>query len=115
VDVGGHFIVEDSICWHGVKLGPQPGPYEGVETFLGTDDRFEMDRRQEGIVITSLVMDGLHGVDAEPGFVRPNCLVGDGFKFRICCLQVVRDAEIQARRTVLVRLKPDTTALRKAL
>jgi cephalosporin hydroxylase len=52
VEVGGYFIVEDSICWHGLELGPDPGPYEAIETFLGTDDRFEMDRRQEGFVIT---------------------------------------------------------------
>ena len=52
VDIGGYFIVEDGICWHGLELGPRPGPYEAIETFLGTDDRFEMDRRQEGFVIT---------------------------------------------------------------
>ena len=52
VKVGGYFIVEDSICWHGLEVGPRPGPYEAIETFLATDERFEADRSQESFVIT---------------------------------------------------------------
>jgi tRNA (mo5U34)-methyltransferase len=52
VQVGGYFIVEDGICWHGLEVGPRPGPYEAIETFLATDARFEADRSQESFVIT---------------------------------------------------------------
>lgn len=31
---GGYFIVEDTICWHGLDTGPRPGPFEAVEMFL---------------------------------------------------------------------------------
>ena len=29
-----YFIVEDGICHHGLDIGPSPGPFEAVETFL---------------------------------------------------------------------------------
>ena len=31
---GDYFIVEDSICHHGLSIGPIPGPYEAVEDFI---------------------------------------------------------------------------------
>jgi len=52
IAVGDYFIVEDGICWHGLEVGPNPGPYEAIERFLAEDDRFEPDRHQEGFVIT---------------------------------------------------------------
>lgn len=50
--VGGYFIVEDSICHHGLDVGPVPGPYEAIEAFTKEDNRFEVDRSQEGFCIT---------------------------------------------------------------
>src|SRR5881296_996723 len=35
-----------------LEVGPRPGPYEAIETFLATDARFEADRSQESFVIT---------------------------------------------------------------
>ena len=32
--VGDYFIVEDSICHHGLEVGPSPGPYEAIEAFV---------------------------------------------------------------------------------
>lgn len=52
VGVGQYFIVEDGICHHGLDVGPQPGPYEAVETFLGLKDNFLVDRDREGYCIT---------------------------------------------------------------
>ena len=34
VKPGGYFIVEDSICHHGLEVGPKPGPYEAIQEFL---------------------------------------------------------------------------------
>ena len=36
---GDYFIVEDSICHHGLDVGPDPGPYEAIETFLAENPR----------------------------------------------------------------------------
>lgn len=52
VKPGDYFIVEDSICHHGLDVGPQPGPYEAVEAFVAEDDRFEIDRDAESFLIT---------------------------------------------------------------
>lgn len=52
IPVGGYFIVEDSICHHGLDIGPAPGPYEAVETFISEDDRFIIDRSRESFMIT---------------------------------------------------------------
>jgi cephalosporin hydroxylase len=52
VTVGNYFIVEDGICHHGLDIGPQPGPYEAVETFMRTANSFIIDRNKENFGIT---------------------------------------------------------------
>lgn len=52
VEPDGWFIVEDSICHHGLDLGPNPGPYEAVQTFLAEQDDFVADRTREDFFIT---------------------------------------------------------------
>jgi cephalosporin hydroxylase len=47
-----YFIVEDSICHHGLQIGPKPGPYEAIETFINESANFEIDRDQESFLIT---------------------------------------------------------------
>lgn len=49
---GDYFIVEDSICHHGLSLGPNPGPYEAIEAFIAENDDFDIDRDQESFLIT---------------------------------------------------------------
>lgn len=49
---GGYFIVEDSICNHGLFTGPSPGPYEAIEAFLEINSDFESDRSRESFLIT---------------------------------------------------------------
>lgn len=49
---GDYFIVEDSICYHGLSLGPNPGPYEAIETFVNLNSNFEIDRSKESFLIT---------------------------------------------------------------
>lgn len=49
---GGMFIVEDGICHHGLALGPSPGPYEAVETFLTENADFQLEREHEDFLIT---------------------------------------------------------------
>lgn len=49
---GDYFIVEDSICHHGLDLGPNPGPYEAIETFLERNRDFITDRSRESFLIT---------------------------------------------------------------
>ena len=49
---GGYFIVEDTICHHGLDVGPSPGPYEAVEAFLEMNPNFESDRSKEPFLIT---------------------------------------------------------------
>ena len=44
---GGYFIVEDGICHHGLSVGPMPGPYEAIETFIAENGDFEVDRSRE--------------------------------------------------------------------
>lgn len=44
---GDYFIVEDTICHHGLDIGPKPGPYEAVEAFTQENDRFVIDRTIE--------------------------------------------------------------------
>jgi cephalosporin hydroxylase len=48
----GYFIVEDSICHHGLSVGPNPGPYEAVESFIEEGADFDIDREQESFLIT---------------------------------------------------------------
>lgn len=52
VKPGNYFIVEDGICHHGLDVGPKPGPYEAVETFLIENNEFELDRSKESFFIT---------------------------------------------------------------
>jgi cephalosporin hydroxylase len=52
VKPGGYFIVEDSICHHGVNVGPNPGPYEAIETFVRENRNFVVDRSKESFFIT---------------------------------------------------------------
>jgi len=49
---GEYFIVEDSICHHGLDVGPKPGPYEAIEEFTRMRPDFEIDRSKESFVIT---------------------------------------------------------------
>lgn len=52
VKPGQYFIVEDGICHHGLPIGPKPGPYEAIETFLAENVHFEADRGRESFLIT---------------------------------------------------------------
>lgn len=49
---GGYIIIEDSICHHGLALGPDPGPFEAIEAFLQENSTFESDRAREHFFIT---------------------------------------------------------------
>jgi len=52
VTPGCYFIVEDSVCHHGLPEGPSPGPYEAIETFVGELSGFIIDREREHLVVT---------------------------------------------------------------
>jgi cephalosporin hydroxylase len=52
IKLGDYFIVEDSICHHGLVVGPNPGPYEAIETFVTENKDFEIDRTREHFLIT---------------------------------------------------------------
>ena len=52
VSVGQYFIIEDSICWHGLECGPRPGPFEAIEYFLSENSNFISDRTKELFLIT---------------------------------------------------------------
>jgi cephalosporin hydroxylase len=52
VTVGSYLIVEDSICHHGLNVGPNPGPYEAISTFLDNNTSFYSDRKKEPFLIT---------------------------------------------------------------
>jgi cephalosporin hydroxylase len=49
---GDYFIVEDSICHHGLDVGPNPGPYEAINDFLKENKNFVCDRDKESFFIT---------------------------------------------------------------
>jgi cephalosporin hydroxylase len=49
---GDHFVVEDTICHHGLDVGPSPGPYEAVATFLAENPDFTADRNRERFLVT---------------------------------------------------------------
>jgi len=49
---GDYFIVEDSICHRGLSVGPKPGPYDAIETFMKMNSDFEIDRSRESFLIT---------------------------------------------------------------
>lgn len=48
----GYFIVEDSICHHGLDVGPNPGPFEAVVEFVSEKENFYIDREKESFFIT---------------------------------------------------------------
>lgn len=52
VKPNGYFIVEDSICHHGLDVGPNPGPYEAINAFVEKHSQFEIDRSRESFLIT---------------------------------------------------------------
>jgi len=52
VSLGSYFIVEDSICHHGLNVGPFPGPHEAIMEFLKVCEEFEVDKSKENFVIT---------------------------------------------------------------
>jgi len=52
IKAGDYFIVEDSICHHGLEIGPSPGPFEAIETFARANSLFEIDRNRESFLIT---------------------------------------------------------------
>ncbi len=52
VTPGKYFIIEDSICHHGLEIGPIPGPYEAIETFMEQNIHFEIDRAREAFFLT---------------------------------------------------------------
>ena len=49
---GSYLIVEDSICHHGLNIGPKPGPYEAVEQFIKENKSFIIDRTKETFLLT---------------------------------------------------------------
>lgn len=49
---GDYFIVEDSICHHGLDVGPNPGPYEAIGEFAKANTDFAIDRDRESFFIT---------------------------------------------------------------
>lgn len=52
VGPGHYFVVEDSICHHGLDFGPKPGPYEAIEAFLRKNPDWESDLSRERFVLT---------------------------------------------------------------
>ena len=52
VTTGSYLIVEDTICHHGIDVGPNPGPYEAAETFRREHPEFIMRRDLEAFVLT---------------------------------------------------------------
>ena len=52
VSLGSYLIVEDGICRHGLDVGPSPGPFEAIETFIAESGEFEIDRERESFLVT---------------------------------------------------------------
>lgn len=52
VGIGCYFIVEDTICHHGLEVGPNPGPYEAVQQFLSDNNQFVVDHDCEKFGLT---------------------------------------------------------------
>jgi len=48
----GYFIVEDGICHHGLDVGPNPGPYEAITSFVAENPSFAIERSLEAFLIT---------------------------------------------------------------
>ena len=67
VKPGGYFIVEDSICQHGLAVGPDPGPFEAIEAFIVAGSDFVIDRSLESFLITWNPKGFLRRVTPSPG------------------------------------------------
>ena len=52
VSKNSYYIVEDTICHHGLDVGPKPGPFEAVESFLQNNNEFLIDKSCENFGIT---------------------------------------------------------------
>ncbi|MFH1876630.1 MAG: CmcI family methyltransferase [Candidatus Omnitrophota bacterium] len=52
VTKGSYFIVEDSICHHGLEVGPRPGAYAAIETFISENKEFVIDSSRERFLVT---------------------------------------------------------------
>ena len=52
VTKGSYLIVEDSYFHHGLEIGPNPGPYEAIGSFMKENRDFEIDRSRERFLIT---------------------------------------------------------------
>jgi cephalosporin hydroxylase len=52
VKPGYSFIVEDGLLGHGLDMGPRPGPYEAVETFVAEHPDFAIERDRESMLLT---------------------------------------------------------------
>lgn len=52
VSLNQYYIVEDTICHHGLNTGPKPGPAEAVDEFLKYCRRFLVDRTCERFGLT---------------------------------------------------------------
>ncbi|MCK4547672.1 MAG: class I SAM-dependent methyltransferase [Candidatus Eisenbacteria sp.] len=53
VSHGSYFVVEDGVGGgHGLSLGPRPGVYEAIDTFLMEDGSFVPDRSRESFFLT---------------------------------------------------------------
>lgn len=53
VTPGSYMIVEDSLFYHGIDIGPNPGPYEAIEQFMVGNMDFIIDRSRERFIITT--------------------------------------------------------------
>ncbi len=49
---GDYFVVEDTVCYHGLDVGPRPGAWEAVEEFLRDHPEWEVDRSREKMITT---------------------------------------------------------------
>lgn len=47
-----YYIVEDTICNHGLDVGPNPGPFEAVRDFMNNNNDFMIDKDCENFGIT---------------------------------------------------------------
>ena len=47
VKPGGYIVCEDTICYHGLSLGPNPGPWDAVMAFVAENKNFAIDRDRE--------------------------------------------------------------------
>jgi len=47
-----YYIGEDTICHHGLDVGPRPGPFEAVQEFMNNNNDFMIDKDCENFGIT---------------------------------------------------------------